>query len=317
MQTEAQVLPGRQVRLEPLQHRHIDGLVAAAAGDRSLYQWSAVPHGKAEFTAYVDTALSWREAGTAAPFAIVRVDDGAVIGSTRFWNVERWSWPPGHARHGRQAPDACEIGHTWLGHSAIRTAANTEAKLLLLTHAFETWQVLRVCFHTDARNQRSRAALERIGAQYEGLLRAHRMAADYTARDSLRFSIVAAEWPQLKQRLVHLSPTVSDAMPPLDHLYQVRDAQGRLWGSVRLEWPHDNCLSGRLLPEAGFEQVRGLFKRHADLLGKPVQPGDVEVGDAGTQIAQLGVTLLDQASGRQYAVGPVSVSESLLFTCSF
>ena len=118
--------------------------------------------------------------------------------------MERWAWPLGHARHGRGAPDACEIGYTWLASSAIRTAANTEAKLLMLTYAFETWQVLRVCFHTDARNQRSRAALERIGGKFEGILRAHRIAADYIARDSARFSIVAEEWPGAKQRLVQL-----------------------------------------------------------------------------------------------------------------
>ena len=88
-----------------------------------------------------------------------------------------------HPRHGRANPDVCEIGYTWLTRSAIRTAANTEAKLLMLTHAFETWQVLRVCLHTDARNQRSRAAIERIGAKFEGILRAHRMAADFTPRD--------------------------------------------------------------------------------------------------------------------------------------
>jgi RimJ/RimL family protein N-acetyltransferase len=88
-----------------------------------------------------------------------------------------------------------------LSRSSIRTAANTEAKLLMLTHAFEVWRVLRVCFHTDARNQRSRAALERIGGQFEGILRAHRMAADYIPRDSVRYSIVAAEWPGVKERL--------------------------------------------------------------------------------------------------------------------
>jgi len=142
--------------------------------------------------------------GTAVPFAIVRVRDGVIIGSTRFWNLERWSWPRGHSRHGRQVPDVCEIGYTWLTHLAIRTAANTEAKLLMLTHAFETWQVLRVCFHTDARNQRSRAALERIGGKFEGILRAHRMAADYIPRDSVRYSIVAAEWPAVKRQLSHL-----------------------------------------------------------------------------------------------------------------
>jgi RimJ/RimL family protein N-acetyltransferase len=201
MTAECTVLQGTHIRLEPLEHRHIDGLVAAAAADPSLYQWSPVPRGKVEATKYVETALAWRDAGTAVPFATVRVDDGVVIGSTRFWDLERWSWPPAHPSHGRSAPDACEIGYTWLTRSAIRTAANTEAKLLMLTHAFEAWQVLRVCFHTDARNQRSRAALERIGGQFEGILRAHRMAADYIARDSVRYSILAAEWPAVKQRL--------------------------------------------------------------------------------------------------------------------
>ncbi|MGB8771312.1 MAG: GNAT family protein [Candidatus Korobacteraceae bacterium] len=193
------MLAGRHVRLEPLDHRHVGGLVAASATEPSLYQWSPVPQGKAEATIYVDTALAWRDAGTAVPFATVRVEDSVVIGSTRFFNLERWAWPQGHPRYGML--DGCEIGYTWLARSAIRTAANTEAKLLKLTHAFETWDVLRVCFHTDVRNQRSRAALERIGGKFEGILRSHRMAADYLARDSARYSIVAAEWPDLKQRL--------------------------------------------------------------------------------------------------------------------
>jgi RimJ/RimL family protein N-acetyltransferase len=198
------VLPGRYLRLEPLDHRHIDGLVTAASANPALYQWSPVPQGKVEASSYIDTALSWRDAGTAVPFAIVRLPEGVVVGSTRFWNLERWSWPQGHPRHGRHVPDACEIGYTWLTSSAIRTAVNTEAKLLMLTHAFETWRVLRVCFHTDARNQRSRAALERIGGKFEGILRAHRMAADHIARDSMRFSIVAAEWPAVKEHLSHV-----------------------------------------------------------------------------------------------------------------
>ena len=204
MATEDLVLTGKYVRLEPLDHRHVEGLVAASAGDASLYQWSPVPRGKAEAVKYVDTALAWRDAQTAVPFATVRIDDGTVIGATRFWNLERWSWPPGHARQGRHEPDACEIGYTWLSHAAVRTAANTEAKLLMLAHAFETWQLLRVCFYTDARNQRSRAALERIGGKFEGILRSHRIAADYTARDSVRYSIVASEWPSVKERLSHL-----------------------------------------------------------------------------------------------------------------
>jgi RimJ/RimL family protein N-acetyltransferase len=194
-------LEGGHVRLEPLDIGHADALVAAAAAEPSLYQWSAVPQGKREVTRYIDTALEWREAGTAVPFAILRLEDNLVIGSTRYFDMERWAWPQGHARHGRSAADACEIGYTWLTVSAIRTAANTEAKLLMLTHAFESWRMLRVCLHTDKRNQRSRAAIERIGGQFEGLLRAHRLATDHTARDSARYSIVAQEWPAVKARL--------------------------------------------------------------------------------------------------------------------
>ncbi|MGA8507481.1 MAG: GNAT family protein [Candidatus Sulfotelmatobacter sp.] len=203
MRTESPVLSGVNIRLEPLDHCHIGGLVSASASDSSLYHWSPVPQGAAHATTYVEIGLSWRDAGTAVPFAIISQKDDAIIGSTRFWNIERWSWPSGHARHGRQLPDACEIGYTWFTRSAIRTAANTEAKLLMLTHAFEAWQVLRVCFHTNARNHRSRAALERIGAKCEGILRAHRMAADFIPRDSVRYSIIAAEWPEVKQQLTH------------------------------------------------------------------------------------------------------------------
>ncbi len=204
MQTEVPVLTGRHIRLEPLDRRHVEGLATAAAADPALYRWSPVPQGNAEISSYVDTALAWRDAGTAVPYAIVRTENGVVMGSTRFWNLERWAWPPGHERHGREAPDVCEIGYTWLTRPAIRTAANTEAKFLMLTYAFETWQVLRVCLHTDVRNLRSRAAIERIGGKFEGVLRAHRMAADYTPRDSARYSIVQAEWPEVKQRLNHL-----------------------------------------------------------------------------------------------------------------
>jgi N-acetyltransferase len=203
------VLAGSHVRLEPLELRHVRGLVAAAAEDPSLYRWSPVPQGKVEATRYVNTAIAGRDAGSTVPFAIVGVSgtplqEGVVIGSTRFWKLERWGWPEDHARRGRKDPDVCEIGHTWLTRSAIRTAANTEAKMLMLTHAFETWQVLRVCLHTDARNERSRAAIERIGGKFEGILRAHRMAADFIARDSARFSIVAEEWPDVKRRLNQL-----------------------------------------------------------------------------------------------------------------
>ncbi|MFZ0744151.1 MAG: GNAT family protein [Terracidiphilus sp.] len=198
-------LEGGSIRLEPLEPSHVDGLVAAAAADPALYQWSPVPQGREQATNYIAIALSWRDAGTALPFAIIRREDGAVIGSTRFWNIEHWAWPQGHMRHGRGLPDGCEIGYTWLTRSAIRTAANTEAKLLMLTHAFEEWGVLRVCLHTDVRNLRSQAAIERMGGKREGILRAHRMAADNTPRDSVRYSIIAAEWPEVKVRLTSLS----------------------------------------------------------------------------------------------------------------
>jgi RimJ/RimL family protein N-acetyltransferase len=204
MNFENFVLRGKHVRLEPLAESHIDGLAAAAGNHLDLYQWSPVPQGKLEAAKYVETALASRDAGTAVPFATVRMEDSVVIGSTRFWNLERWSWPEGHPSYGRGEPDACEIGYTWLTPTAIRTAANTEAKLLMLTHAFEVWRVLRVCFHTDARNTRSRAALERIGGRFEGILRAHRMAADYIPRDSVRFSIIASEWPSVKHWLLEL-----------------------------------------------------------------------------------------------------------------
>jgi RimJ/RimL family protein N-acetyltransferase len=204
MRIDGFVLQGNHVRLEPLEQRHINGLVAAATADPSLYQWSRVPQNADETRANVNTALAWQEAGSAVPFAIVRAADGVVLGSTRFWNLERWAWPPGHPLHGRGLPDVGEIGHTWLTRSAMRTAANTEAKQLMLTHAFEVWQVQSICLHADVRNTRSRAAIERIGAKFEGILRAHRLAADYTPRDSARYAIVAAEWPAVKQRLARL-----------------------------------------------------------------------------------------------------------------
>jgi RimJ/RimL family protein N-acetyltransferase len=203
MTLEQPVLEGKHVRLEPLEHRHIEGLLAAAA-DQSLYGWTTVPSDKAAMAAYVETALAWRDAGTAVPFATVRAADGVVIGSTRFWEIEHWSWPEGHPLPGRNLPDVCEIGWTWLTRPAIRSAANTEAKLLMLTHAFETWKVLRVCLHTDSRNERSRAAMERMGARFEGILRAHRKAVDNLPRDSARYSIIAAEWPETKQHLTGL-----------------------------------------------------------------------------------------------------------------
>jgi len=193
-------LDGRHVRLEPLQPRHATGLAKAAQGDPSLYRWAVVPQGETAATAYVDSALVQRDTCTAVPFAVTRADDGAVIGSTRFWDLTWWPWP--QRRHGPDdAPDTCEIGHTWLAASAIRTAVNTEMKRLMLGHAFEVWQVRSVCLHTDVRNERSRRAIERIGARFEGVLRAHRLATDLAPRDSARYSITAPEWPEVRRRL--------------------------------------------------------------------------------------------------------------------
>jgi RimJ/RimL family protein N-acetyltransferase len=201
------VLKGKQIRLEPLELDHTDALVAASAGDAELYRWSPVPQTKEAATKYIETALAWSEAGKALAFAVVRLSDEQVVGSTRFFEIERFAWPAGRDRHALATPDVCEIGYTWYSRSAVRTAVNTEAKLLLLTHAFETWKVLRVCLHTDIRNERSRAAMERIGCKFEGILRAHRIAADFIARDSARYSIVAAEWQEVKLNLQrHLLP---------------------------------------------------------------------------------------------------------------
>lgn len=195
------VLLGKHVRLEPMQRGHADALAVAAAVDPSLYRWTSAPQTSAEAANYIAAALALRDAGKALPFVTIRIEDGAVIGSTRFFDLETWAWPIGHVRHGRTFPDVCEIGYTWLTQSAIRTAANTEAKFLMLCYAFETWGALRVCLHTDARNLRSQVAIARIGGVKEGILRAHRLAADFTPRDSARFSIIAKEWPGVKERL--------------------------------------------------------------------------------------------------------------------
>ncbi len=195
------LLEGQHVRLEPLQRWHARGLAEASSVDPSLYRWSPIPQGEAGALAYIETALAQRDAGVTAPFAVLRIRDDAVIGSTRLCDLVWWPWPEGHPRHGHEGPDVCEIGYTWLTSSAIGTAANTEMKLLRLTHAFEVWEVQSVCFHTDARNERSRAALDRIGARFEGILRAHRLATDDRPRNSARYSITAPEWPGVKHHL--------------------------------------------------------------------------------------------------------------------
>jgi N-acetyltransferase len=194
-------LTGRQIRLEPLHQRHAADLAAAAAGAGDLYQMTFVPATEAEAARYIEAAAAWREDQTAAPFVVIRLADETVIGSSRLWDLTWWDWPEGHPRHGHDGPDGCEIGYSWLAPSAIGTGANAEMKRLMLAYAFEVWDVERVCFHTDARNERSKAALARIGAQFEGILRAHRLAADIKPRDSARYSITAAEWPGVRAHL--------------------------------------------------------------------------------------------------------------------
>jgi RimJ/RimL family protein N-acetyltransferase len=199
-------LRGQHVYLAPLRIEHVDALAAAsaeaaAAHDTELYKWSPVPQSRDEVSTYVESALKGRDAGTMLPFTTHRASDNVVIGSTRYCYTDRWAWPPTHARYTNPYPDVVEIGYTWLARSAVRTAANTEAKLLMLAHAFDTWKCVGVCLHTDARNARSRAAIERIGGKFDGILRAHRMAADFIPRDSARYSITAAEWPTVRGRL--------------------------------------------------------------------------------------------------------------------
>jgi len=231
-------LSGKVIRLEPLQHEHVPGLVAAARGGQDLYRWSPVPQDEAQARRYVETAIADRESETTVPFAVVRAHDDTVIGSTRFWDLKYWAWPDGEHRTGFEGPDTCEIGHTWLGPAAIRTGANTEMKRLMLTHAFETWQVRSVCLHTDVRNQRSAQAMERIGARYEGILRSHRLGADGKPRDSARFSITAAEWPTVRQHLEEL--TASYDQPA--RLTTVASASGREAGERHQAWPDSGSV---------------------------------------------------------------------------
>ncbi|HEX3948210.1 MAG TPA: GNAT family protein [Acidimicrobiales bacterium] len=193
-------LAGRFVRLEPLTMAHAAGLAAAAAENRATYGYTWVPDGLAGATGYVDEALA---EPTHLPFAVVRLDPAGdrVVGSTRFSELAPWRWPTGSPRQRVERPDTTEIGHSWLAASAQRGPVNTEAKLLLLTHAFEAWQVYRVRLKTDVRNDRSRRAIERLGARLDGVLRAHQPGADGSVRDSACYSIVAEEWPAVRAGL--------------------------------------------------------------------------------------------------------------------
>ena len=196
------VLTGQHVRLEPLRLSHIGPLVAAATESRATYGLSFVPADEAEMRDYVDIALSLHAQGQALPFATVDLKQNRVVGTTRFANIERWSWPPNNVRKLTTTDfEAAEIGWTWLAASAQRTAINSEAKLLMLGHAFEVWRLVRVNLKTDARNVRSRTAIERIGARLDGVLRAQMPASDGGIRDSAMYSMLAAEWPAAKEKL--------------------------------------------------------------------------------------------------------------------
>jgi RimJ/RimL family protein N-acetyltransferase len=202
---ESFVLQGRYVRLEPLSETHVDALVSAASEDRSTYEWNITPEGPARMAEYVAEARHKVASGTQVAFATVRLGVGGaadrVVGATRFYEVATWQWPAGSPHQRQGIPDAVDIGYTWLAASAQRSPVNTEAKLLMMGHAFEVWRVHRVGLQTDVRNARSRAAIERIGGQLDGILRADRAGADDTVRTTARFSIVAAEWPSVKERL--------------------------------------------------------------------------------------------------------------------
>lgn len=181
-------LTGTHIRLEPLTRDHLDGLAAVAFAP-DIFRWftSLVPDRPA-LERWVDDALAAHGAGTALPFATIWADGNRVIGSTRFMNAS-----PHDGRY--------EIGSTWLHPDWQRTAANTEAKLLMLRHAFEVMGARRVELKTHERNMKSRAAIERLGAVYEGMHRNHMLMYDGSMRNTVWYSIIDAEWPAVKARL--------------------------------------------------------------------------------------------------------------------
>lgn len=182
------ILAGRHVRLEPLAQTHHAALCAVGL-DAEI--WEFFPYRATtpeEMAAYIQSALDAQAAGSALPFATVHIPSGQVIGSTRYMNID-----PTHRR--------VEIGSTWIAGPWRRTAVNTEAKYLMLRHAFETLGCIRVELKTDSLNQRSRNAIRRIGATEEGTLRQHMVMWSGRLRDSVYFSILDSEWPGVKQDL--------------------------------------------------------------------------------------------------------------------
>src|ERR1700730_16520158 len=182
------VLEGSHVRLEPLTWGHQAGLCEVGL-EEELWQWIPAPvRTEAEMAGYIETALKEQANGVSLPFVQIEKTTGQVIGSTRYGNIER--------THHR-----VEIGWTWIGRAWRRTAVNTEAKYLLLRHAFETLGCQRVELKTDSLNQRSRNAILRIGAKEEGIFRNHKIGGNGRVRHTVYFSIVDSEWADVKSQL--------------------------------------------------------------------------------------------------------------------
>lgn len=181
-------LENDHVRLEPLAPQHEEDLAEASVGlDHAWY--TSVP-GAGDVAAEIDQRLAWRDSGTMNPWAVRRLDTGRVVGMTTFCNIDQ---PNRHV----------EIGYTWIGIEAQRTAVNTASKLLLLTHAFEQCDAIAVEFRTHWHNRQSREAIARLGAKQDGVLRNHRLGPDGTLRDTVVFSILPHEWPAVKLGLIH------------------------------------------------------------------------------------------------------------------
>jgi N-acetyltransferase len=181
-------LEGPRLRLEPLSQAHHAAFCAAGL-DEDLWRWIPAPvRTPDEMAAYIAYALAEQAHGRALPFAVIEKSSGRVCGSTRYGNIDL-----DHRR--------VEIGWTWLARPWQRTATNTEAKYLLLRHAFETLGCIRVELKTDSLNERSRAAIQRIGARKEGILRNHMITASGRIRHTVYYSIVDSEWPSLKASL--------------------------------------------------------------------------------------------------------------------
>ena len=188
MRVEPLTLRGAHVILEPLTMEHLDSLCEVGLNPE-LWRWTTnLVRSRNDLRLYVETALRDQAAGTALPFATIDTASGKAIGSTRFANIDR-------------ANRRVEIGWTWIGVPWQRTPANTEAKYLMLRHAFETLGCIRVEFKTDSLNVRSRNALIRIGAREEGTLRNHMLVHDGRYRHSVYFSVIESEWPEVKEIL--------------------------------------------------------------------------------------------------------------------